>query len=143
MHPLIQSKQATPVFLVGLLLACFALLPKAQAVSPPPDGGYPGANTAAGQSALLSLTPGTYNTAVGILSLRSDTTGSYNTAVGAGTLVLNTASESTATGFGALLSNTTGSGNTANGAFALFSNTTAGANTATVFKRYFAIRLAP
>jgi trimeric autotransporter adhesin len=137
MHPLIQSKQATPAFLVGLLLACFALLPKAQAVSPPPDGGYPGANTAARQSALLSLTTGTYNTAVGILSLQSDTTGSYNTAVGAGALVANTADQNTATGFGALLSNTTGGINTANGAFALFSNTFGFDNTASGYSALF------
>ena len=31
---------------------------KSQAVSPPPDGGYPGNNTAEGQNALLSLTTG-------------------------------------------------------------------------------------
>jgi len=37
----------------------------AQAVSPPPDGGYPGGNTAEGQGALLSLTDGAFNTAVG------------------------------------------------------------------------------
>jgi hypothetical protein len=110
------------------VLACFGFLPKAQAVSPAPDGGYPGGNTAEGQSALLGLTTGGYNTAVGFFSLRSDTTGSFNTASGAGTLVLNTADNNTATGAAALLSNTTGSFNTANGAFALFSNTTGNAN---------------
>jgi hypothetical protein len=103
----------------------------AQAVSPAPDGGYPGGNTAEGQNALLSLTGGTYNTAVGLFSLRSDTTGSYNTAIGAGALFVNAAEENTATGFAALLSNATGFGNTANGALALFSNTTANFNTAT------------
>jgi uncharacterized coiled-coil protein SlyX len=108
--------------LLSVLLACFALLPKAQAVNPPPDGGYPGGNTAEGQNALLSLSSGTYNTAVGLFSLLSNTTGSFNTALGAGTLLANTADENTATGAGALLSNTSGNGNTANGAFALFSN---------------------
>ena len=44
-------------------------LPDGHAVSPPPDGGYPGGNTAEGQSALLSLTSGTFNTAIGFLSL--------------------------------------------------------------------------
>jgi hypothetical protein len=39
-------------------LACFALLPGAQAVSPPPDGGYAGGNTAEGRNALFSLTTG-------------------------------------------------------------------------------------
>ena len=60
-----------------LLLGCFALLPTAQAVSPPPDGGYPVGNTAEGQNALLSLTSGAYNTAVGLFSLRSITTGRF------------------------------------------------------------------
>jgi hypothetical protein len=106
-------------------------LPKAQAVSPAPDGGYPGGNTAEGQAALLSLTTGGFNTAVGFLSLRSNTTNSFNTAVGAGALLANTADENTATGAGALLSNTTGLQNTANGVFALFSNTTGLDNTAT------------
>jgi hypothetical protein len=106
------------------------ILPKAQAVSPAPDGGYPGGNTAEGQAALLSLTTGGFNTAVGFLSLRSNTTNSFNTAVGAGALLANTADENTATGAGALLSNTTGLQNTANGEFALFSNTTGLQNTA-------------
>jgi len=101
-----------------------------RAVSPPPDGGYPGGNTAEGRNALLSLTSGGFNTAVGFLSVRSNTTGSFNTAIGAGTLLANTADENTATGAGALLSNTIGDHNTANGAFALFSNTTGVENTA-------------
>jgi hypothetical protein len=113
-----------------LLFAFIALLPKAEAVSPAPDGGYPGGNTAEGQTALLSLTTGGFNTAVGFLSLRSNTTGEFNTASGAGTLLANTANQNTATGAGALLSNTTGAGNTAIGAFALFRNTTSNLNTA-------------
>src|SRR4029453_3721161 len=56
MHPLIQLKQKTSLFLIALLLACFGLLPRAQAVVPAPDGGFPGGNTAEGQAALLSLT---------------------------------------------------------------------------------------
>jgi hypothetical protein len=108
----------------------FAFLPTAQAVSPPPDGGYPGGNTAEGQLALGSLTTGFYNNAVGIYSLLSLTTGSFNTADGAGALLSTTADENTATGAGALLSNTTGAQNTASGAFALFSSTTGNANTA-------------
>ncbi len=65
----------------------------AQAINPPPDGGYPGGNTAEGQNALLTLSTGTYNTANGIYSLLSLTEGSFNTAIGAGTLLLNTAAE--------------------------------------------------
>ena len=68
---------------IFLALVCFGLLPQMQAVSPPPDGDYPGGNTAEGFAALLHLTTGGYNTAVGILSLRNDTTGGYNTAIGA------------------------------------------------------------
>jgi hypothetical protein len=113
-----------------LVFVCFAVLPKAQAVLPAPDGGYAGGNTAEGQSALFSLTSGGYNTALGYFSLRSITTGSYNTGLGAGALVVNTSDQNTAAGAGALLSNTTGYQNTANGAFALFINTTGNYNTA-------------
>ena len=124
-------KTTTPlVFSIVLALLCMGLLPKAQAVSPPPDGGYPGGNTAEGQSALLSLTSGIYNTAIGLFSLTSNTEGKFNTATGAGTLLVNTADQNTATGAGALLSNTIGVSNTADGAFALFSNTTGNSNTA-------------
>jgi hypothetical protein len=115
--------------LIGIV--CIWVFPNAQAVSPAPDGGYPGGNTAEGQNALFSLTSGGFNTAVGFFSLRSNATGQLNTAIGAGTLLASTADENTATGAAALLSNTTGSDNTANGAFALFRNTTGGFNTAT------------
>jgi len=111
-------------------LACLGFVQKAQAVSPAPDGGYGGGNTAEGQNALFSLSSGTYNTAVGFFSLRSNSTGNFNTAIGAGTLLLNTGEENTATGAAALLSNTTGSANTANGSQALLSNTTGNSNTA-------------
>jgi trimeric autotransporter adhesin len=110
-------------------LVCFALVQNTQAVSPPPDGGYPGGNTAEGQNALLSLTNGTYNTAIGFLSL-SNTDGNFNTAVGAGTLLATSGEDNTATGAGALLSNSTGFSNTANGVFALFSNTAGFSDTA-------------
>src|SRR5438093_896225 len=114
-----------------LVLASLLLSLKAHAVSPAPDGGYTGGNTAEGQNALLSLTGGLYNTGIGIFSLLSLTDGRFCTGVGAGTLLANTADENTATGAGALLSNTTGDENTANGAFALFSNTEGNFNTAT------------
>lgn len=114
-----------------VLFAFCALLPKSEAVNPPPDGGYAGGNTAEGQTALFSLTSGTFNTAVGFFSLRAVTDGDFNTATGAGTLLLNTADENTANGAGALLSNTTGAQNTGTGAFALFSNTDGEFNTAT------------
>jgi trimeric autotransporter adhesin len=128
-------KTDTPPLLITFALVCFALVQNAQAVLPPPDGGYGppdygAGNTAEGQEALLSLTTGTYNTADGYLSLRSNTTGNFNTAIGAGTLLFNTADQNTATGAAALLSNTTGNLNTANGEAALFSNTTGSQNTA-------------
>jgi hypothetical protein len=115
-----------------LLLACVAMqpAPNASGVVPPPDGGYPGGNTAEGQNALFSITTGGFNTAVGYLSLRSDTTAGFNTALGAGALLANTGEQNTATGAGALFGNTTAIDNTANGAFALFNNTTGGENTA-------------
>jgi len=130
MNRLIQCKRRILPLLIAGVLACFGHLPKAEAVVPAPDGGYPGGNTAEGQAALLSLTTGGFNTAVGLLSLRSLTEGSFNTGIGAGTLIASMGSENTATGAGALLSNTIGNYNTANGAFALFSNTQGFAQTA-------------
>jgi hypothetical protein len=117
-----------------LMLACVALLPTARAVVPAPDGGYPGANTAEGQNALLSLTSGTNNTAVGWFSLKTLTTGQYDTAIGSGALSVNTADFNTATGAAALWRNTSGAGNTANGFAALFSNTSGDINTAVGFE---------
>src|SRR5438270_6322103 len=114
-RPLLRSV----LVLITLVLVCFALPQMVHAVSPAPDGGYPGGNTAEGQNALFSLTTGGYNTAVGFLSLRSNTTSPFNTAVGAGTLLSNTADQNTAIGAAALLSNTTGNLNKAAGAFAL------------------------
>ena len=134
MKPSTKFKTTTRLLLSICVLGCFTLLPKALAVSPPPDGGYPGGNTAEGRSALLNLTTGTYNTAVGFLSLASSVTGNFNTATGAGTLLVNTADDNTATGAGALLTNSSGSFNTANGVFALFSNTTGNNNNAFGFE---------
>ena len=131
MNRLIQFKRSTAPFLILLVLACFALLQKAQAVSPAPDGGYPGFTTAEGSSALQNLITGVGNTAAGWHSLFANTAGNLNTAVGAASLHFNTADQNTATGAGALLSNSSGSGNTAVGAFALLNNTTGLHNTAT------------
>lgn len=72
---------------ICLATVTMGLLSAVQAVVPPPDGGYPGDNTAEGQDALLSLTTGRFNTANGWLALRNVTTGQANTAVGAGTLL--------------------------------------------------------
>jgi uncharacterized coiled-coil protein SlyX len=120
------------VFLViPLVLACFGLTPTMPAVSPPPDGGYFGANTAeGGAGTLFSLTTGTNNTALGAGALFSLTTGTQNTATGAQALKNNTADNNTADGFQALVKNTTGVNNTATGWRALFENRTGDANTA-------------
>jgi hypothetical protein len=131
MNPLIQLK-TTPPLLITLALLCSGFLPRAQAVVPAPDGGYPGGNTAEGQNALLSLNvnTGTNNTAIGWFSLRSNVEGQFNTALGAGTLVNNTAHRNTAIGGAAMFSNTTGHFNTAVGMLSLFNNTTGLNNTA-------------
>jgi hypothetical protein len=122
----------TPIPLLLIVsLTCLAFLTKTQAVTPSPDGGYAGGNTAEGQNALLSLTTGSYNTAVGLYSLLSNSTGKFNTGLGAGTLLVNTGDQNTATGAGALLSNSTGTENAAFGTFCLFNNTTGSFNTAT------------
>ena len=113
------------------LLCLSAAGPKAQAVVPPPDGGYPNFTTAEGQNALFSLTTGAANTAVGWRSLFSDTAGSFNTATGAGSLLFNTADDNTAFGAAALLFNTTGADNIAVGGAALLHNSTGMQNTAT------------
>ena len=139
MKSIIQFKAITPpLVIITVALLCLAATgPRVQAVTPPPDGGYPGGNTAEGQNALLSRTTGGFNAAIGWQSLRGLTTGSFNTGVGAGTLALNNADQNTATGAGALLSNTIGSFNTAHGAFALFTNTEGGGNTATGLQSLF------
>ena len=123
-------KTSIPSVVITFSLVCFALVQNAQAVNPPPDGGYPEGNTAEGQAALFSLTTGVANTAVGWLSLNTLDTGKFNTAIGAATLIGNTANQNTATGTGALFNTSTGGNNTANGAFALFNNTGGGDNTA-------------
>jgi hypothetical protein len=118
-------------FAFGLLaFVCFALSPAAQAIVPPPDGGYPNFTTAEGDNALKHLTSGLGNTAIGTFSLFSVTTGNFNTAVGAGSLDLNQADSNTATGAAALLFNTTGTENTANGTAALEFNDSGSFNTA-------------
>jgi trimeric autotransporter adhesin len=117
----------------------FALLclssagPKAQAVDPPPGGGYPDGNTAVGTEALLDLTTGMENTALGFRALTDNTQGNLNTAVGSAALKQNRiGNRNTATGFHALAANRFGNNNTANGYFAFVggsgnSNTAVGA----------------
>ena len=132
MNRLIHLNKAAAVFLVVLAFGCFCFSPLAQAVSPPPDGGYPNKNTAEGDQALFSLTTGNSNTATGYQALQNNTTGPHNTASGVWALRNNTAgADNTASGYEALFNNTTGLFNTASGSQALLSNTTGINNTAT------------
>jgi hypothetical protein len=132
-----NSISRSPVLRRGLLLTalaffCFApaTAPTAFAVSPPPDGGYSGGNTAEGTNALFSLTSGVWNTAIGSQSLYHVTTGTQNTATGYQTLFSNTGgSKSTAYGSQSLYNNTTGSYNTATGFRTLYANTEGSQNT--------------
>src|SRR6266545_3997728 len=127
-----DMKTRTPLILITFALVCFAPLQNTQAVNPPPDGGYPGGNTAEGYLALGSLTTGAYNTANGSFALFGNTIGERNTATGDSALFNNnTGSRNTANGNPALVNNTAGDDNTAIGAFALQSNTTGDQNTAT------------
>jgi hypothetical protein len=77
-----RSPSRRGILLLALALAWFALLPAAPAVTPAPDGGYPRANTAVGENALLNLTSGRDNTAIGFDALINNTTGSSNIALG-------------------------------------------------------------
>ncbi len=123
MKTTIPRNSIPSLLLIPLVLACFALSTTAQAVSPTPDGAYPGANTAEGGSgALHSLSTGSNNTAIGSEALFSLTTGVQNTAVGAQALKNDTADKNTAIGFQALVFNRIGQFNTAIGYRALFSN---------------------
>jgi hypothetical protein len=148
---LVRSRTASGRFRLRLrllfALAALALLPAAQAVSPPPGGGYPGNNTAEGDGALFNLTTGTNNTANGFTALKNNQTGSFNTATGRQALFsnsaggfntatgnaalgVNTGNFNTATGNQALNVNTTGGGNVADGSNALFNNTSGNTNIA-------------
>ena len=113
-----------------LALSCFAFLPKTQALTPTPDGCYPGFTTAEGCNALSHLTSGVGNTGLGWYALFGTSTGSYNTGVGAGTLVTNNSDSNTAVGTAALLLNTAGTGNSALGTAALVNNDNGTNNTA-------------
>src|SRR5438445_12431121 len=117
--PHIKSIGRSPLrlglLIIPLALACFAVSPAAQAQlpSPPPDGGYPGENTAEGDGALFSLTTGIDNTAIGFDALLSNTSGSYNTANGEGAPQANsTGGANAAFGEDALASNIDGNWNT-------------------------------
>ena len=119
------------MLLVPLLLVCFALLPRAQALITDPDETFPNFTTAAGVEALLSLTTGSSNTAYGARALRATTTGGSNLGIGGFALIENTTgSFNSAIGNNAMFHNDTGSNNMALGQGALSGNTVGSANTA-------------
>jgi trimeric autotransporter adhesin len=147
MNRLIQLHKSNSLFVIAFSLVCFAVVPTAWAVTPAPDGGYPGGNTAEGTNALHNRTNGQYNTAVGLSALYGDQSGGRNTglgvqtlrfnvagvsntAVGVNALYRNTNNYNTAIGDSALFSNTSGNQNTADGYQALYSNVTGVFNTA-------------
>src|SRR5689334_1410096 len=105
-----QSPLRRVLLLASLVLIGFALLPRVQAVNPPPDGDYGNGNTAEGLDALFSLSGGLgNNTAIGTDALFSNTFGGNNTAIGAFSLLENTnGGGNTATGLSALRHNTLG-----------------------------------
>jgi trimeric autotransporter adhesin len=130
-NPISRSPWRGGFLLLPLVLACFALLPGAQAVTPAPDGGYPGNNTAEGTNALFSRTTGAWDSAFGDSALFHDTTGTANTALGRNAMFSNIdGNGNTGNGTFTLFSNTHGDGNTALGNSALFKNLTGNSNTA-------------
>jgi trimeric autotransporter adhesin len=127
------------LLLVALMFTCFAISPMVQALNPPPDGGYPGGNTAEGTDALNSIlilsshggeVGALRNTAIGYQTLFSDIVGGDDTATGYQALKQNTASFNSAFGGLALYSNTIGTQNSAVGWGALRENIAGSANTA-------------
>ena len=104
------------------VVACFALLPGAQA-QVCEDGCGSNFNTFQGDDALISIGAGAGNTAFGWRALFFTSATSFNTAVGGGALALNNSNDNVAVGAAALLTNTAGADNVAVGTDVLvFSN---------------------
>jgi hypothetical protein len=135
---ILRFKKVTPLCLIVFALGCLALLPRAQAVSPPLDGDDTAqeladntaidadmlcnmmmlGNTAYGCHALEDNTMGNSNTAIGLRALADNAMGNNNTAIGRGALADNAmGNNNTTIGRGALTCST-GSNNIALGAFA-------------------------
>jgi trimeric autotransporter adhesin len=132
MKPVIKRKTTT-LLVIPLVLACFALLPRAQAETVTPLA-FNGTNTWDGFNALANITTGTFNSAFGAWALENDTSGSHNTALGGQALRHNNGDFNTAVGENALVFNTTGSQNMAFGQGALANNLTGSNNTAMGFQ---------
>ncbi len=52
-----KKRIKTSLAVVEISLVCVASLPALRAVVPPPDGGYPGFNTAEGRTLFLAFPP--------------------------------------------------------------------------------------
>jgi trimeric autotransporter adhesin len=102
------------------VLACFALLPGAQAQCV--DGCDTNFGTFQGDGALINNGTGIGNSAFGWRALFFTSATNFNTAVGGGALALNNSSDNVAVGAAALVLNTSGSDNVAVGTDALVNN---------------------
>jgi hypothetical protein len=128
----ISRSPLPPAFLlISLALVGLALLPRAQAISPPSDGDYStgdtaqalGDNTAIGADTLCDMMM-LGNTPYGCHALEGNTTGARNTAIGLNALEGNTmGNNNTAIGFLALEDVAMGNNNTAIGCNALYGST--------------------
>jgi uncharacterized coiled-coil protein SlyX len=105
------------LFLIPLLLACFALLPRVEAA--PDPAAPPGANTRDGAGAMAHVNTGNFNTAFGTNALNTLTSGNNNAAQGNSALFSNNGNANVAIGNLALRLNTDGFQNTAVGGNAL------------------------
>jgi hypothetical protein len=130
----LQLKKVTRLCLTVFALGCLALLPRAQAVSPPPDGDYNTSDTAQGLGDNTAIGADTLcnmmmfgNTPYGCHALESNTTGAGNTAIGFNALEGNTMGKhNTAIGFNALEDVPMGNNNTAVGYNALYGSAGSG-----------------
>jgi hypothetical protein len=130
-----KTKTTVPPLLIvlGLTLACFGLLPNAQAQEPDaPDSIVIFGNTSFGDGALVSLTTGVWDTALGFQAMNHTTTGHSNTATGLRALFSNiNGNLNTGHGVHALRGNVNGLFNSAHGAYTLSNNVSGDRNTAT------------
>jgi len=110
------------------VLACFALLPGAQAQCV--DGCNSSFGTFQGDGALINNVAGIGNSAFGWRALFFTSATNFNTAVGGGALALNNSSDNVAVGAAALVLNTAGSDNVAVGTDALVNNDSGAVNNA-------------
>jgi hypothetical protein len=125
---ILQFKKVTPLCLIVFAFGCLALLPRAQAVSPPSDGDYSTGDTAQGLSDTTAIGADMLcnmmmlgNTPHGCHALEGNTTGHANTAIGFNALEDNAmGNNNTAIGFKALEDNAMGNNNTAIGFAALY-----------------------